>query len=157
LNTIRQTASELGISDHVKILGTIPLRQDLMRICATCDAGLSLMLIPHTDVNLENMAGASNKPFDYLACGLAVLVSRLPRWQELFVDTGCGLDCDPSDPDSVAAALQQFCEHPDKLRAMGERGRQRILSEWNYEAQFQPVFQLLSNEVTGLLGCPAEP
>jgi len=24
---------------------------------------------------------------------------------------------------------------------MGERGRQRILSEWNYERQFEPVLE----------------
>jgi glycosyltransferase involved in cell wall biosynthesis len=127
-----------------------------MELCATCDVGLSLLPLHIADINLENMIGASNKPFDYLACGLAVLVSRLPGWREQFVDTGYGLDCDPSDADSVAAALQQFYDHPEKVRAMGERGRQRILSEWNYEAQFQPMFQFLSDEVTNLLAYPAE-
>jgi hypothetical protein len=27
---------------------------------------------------------------------------------------------------------------------MGERGRQRILKDWNYERQFQPVLDLLN-------------
>jgi glycosyltransferase involved in cell wall biosynthesis len=143
LAKMKRTAAELGISDRLEIVGTIPLREDLMRFCATCDVGLSL-LPPSTDENLANMTGASNKPFDYLACGLAVLVSRLPDWQKLYVETGYGLDCDPADPKTITAAIRYFGDHPEEVQAMGERGRQRILSEWNYQTQFQETIQLLS-------------
>jgi glycosyltransferase involved in cell wall biosynthesis len=155
LDQIRQTAATLGIPERVEIAGAVP-RQELMELCATCDAGLALMPLRILDINLENMTGASNKPFDYLACGLAVLVSRLPGWRELFVNPGYGLDCDPSDPDSVAAALQKFCDHPETVRAMGERGRQRILSEWNYETQFLEVVRLLSERGGSFVPCPVQ-
>jgi len=144
LTRIRRAAAELNISDRLEIIGAIPHREDMMRVCATCDVGLALMPIQSTDVNLAEMTGASNKPFDYLACGLAVLVSRLPSWQKLFVNTGYGLDCEPSESSSIAAAIQYFCDHPEQAHAMGERGRQRILSDWNYQAQFQDVIRLLS-------------
>ncbi len=143
LGKLQETAANLEIPDRLEIIGTIP-RHELMRVCATCDAGLALLPIQNTDINLEYMTGASNKPFDYLACGLALLVSRLPAWQKLFVEPGYGLDCDPSDPASIAAAIQYFCDHPEEVRAMGERGRQRILSEWNYEAQFHDIVRWLS-------------
>jgi glycosyltransferase involved in cell wall biosynthesis len=140
---IRQTAKELGIPDRLEIIGALP-REDLMPVCATCDVGLALLPIHHPDVNLENMTGASNKPFDYLACGLAVLVSRLPAWQNLYVSTGYGFACNPTDPLDIAAAIEYCCDHRKEIQAMGERGRQRILSEWNYEAQFQNIVKLLS-------------
>ena len=93
------------------------------------------------DDNEQAMTGASNKPFDYLASGLALLVSDLPDWRTMFVDNGYALAVDPTDPASIATAVSWLLEHPDELRAMGERGRQRILCEWNYEKQFAPVLQ----------------
>jgi hypothetical protein len=54
------------------------------------------------------------------------------------------LSVDPEDAASIAAALRWLLERPGELRTMGERGRQRILAEWNYEKQFLPVFQCLT-------------
>ena len=90
------------------------------------------------------MTGASNKPFDYLACGLPLLVSDLPDWREMFVAPGYARACDPSDAENVAAALRWFVENPGAARAMGERGRQRIAADWNYERQFAPVLSELT-------------
>jgi glycosyltransferase involved in cell wall biosynthesis len=118
-----------------------------MAVCRTNDVGLAFMPKNSADVNEQTMSGASNKAFDYLACGLALLVSDLPEWRTMYVDTGVGLTCDPDDPESIAAALQWFIEHPVEMRAMGERGRQRILSEWNYEHEFDPVVGMLTGQV----------
>ena len=115
-----------------------------MEICATCHVGLALIPHDNKDRNLQALTGASNKSFDYLACGLAVLVPDLPDWREMFVQTRYGLACNPADPDSIAAALHWFHEHPEERARMGERGRTRILNEWNYETQFQPVLHLLN-------------
>ena len=90
------------------------------------------------------MVGASNKVFDYLASGLALLVSDLPEWKETYVEPGYGLACNPDDPQSIASALERFLKHPTEMREMGERGRQKILKEWNYEQQFMPVLGRLN-------------
>jgi spore maturation protein CgeB len=89
------------------------------------------------------MPGASNKPFDYLASGLALLVSDEPGWCEMFVEPGYGVACRPHDSQSVASSLRWLLNHPADVRAMGERGRQRIAATWNYETQFAPVRQWL--------------
>jgi spore maturation protein CgeB len=92
---------------------------------------------------MGSMAGASNKPYDYLACGLALLVSSRPDWEQMFVEPGFGFSCDPSSAKSVADALNAFAAQPETTRTMGERGRQRVIGEWNYEQQFRPVLDLL--------------
>jgi glycosyltransferase involved in cell wall biosynthesis len=90
------------------------------------------------------MAGASNKPFDYMAAGLALLVSDLPSWRTMFVDPGFGLACDPTDVDSVSAALTWFLDHPAERRAMTNAGRRKIQVDWNYDRHFLPVLKRLS-------------
>ncbi len=130
-------AAELGIVDRVKFIGVVPIRRDLFEQARRCDVGFAAVME-------QKMEGASNKAFDYLACGLAVLVSNLPGWKRMYVDPGYDLACDPEDPKSIAEALQWFLEHPNQMRLMGEGGRQRILTEWNYERQFAPVLERLT-------------
>jgi glycosyltransferase involved in cell wall biosynthesis len=73
-----------------------------------------------------------------------MIVSDRPEWREMFVDPGYARRCDPADADSVAEALWWYLRHPDRAREMGENGRQRVVSEWNYEAQFAPVFRAIT-------------
>jgi glycosyltransferase involved in cell wall biosynthesis len=140
---LEELATQLGIAGRVEFLGAVP-RQELLTLCRQCDMGLSLMPQTSHDINEQAMTGASNKPFDYLACGLALLVSDLPEWRALYVDNGHALAVNPASPESIATAIRWLLEHPTELRGMGERGRQRILHEWNYEHQFAPVLRRLT-------------
>lgn len=138
----QEEVRRLGMEGRVKVLDPLP-RCRLLRHAAECDVGLAFIPKKDEDINNAFKLGASNKPFDYLACGLALLVSDLPEWRKMYVEPGYGLACDPEDPESIAKALLWFLEHPAEMRAMGERGRQRILSEWNYEREFLPVLEWL--------------
>jgi glycosyltransferase involved in cell wall biosynthesis len=135
---------ELGIAERLNLIGPLKTRHELMEVCRKHDVGLAFMPLQSTDLNLRAMTGASNKPFDYLACGLALLVSSLQDWEDMFVRSGYGISCDPGSPESIAQALQWFCDHPEQMRAMGRQGREKILDSWNYEAQFKPVMSHLS-------------
>jgi glycosyltransferase involved in cell wall biosynthesis len=139
-----QTAERLGLGQAVEFVGALP-RCKIFQPASKCNVGLSFMPLHGGDVNMANMTGASNKPYDYLACGLALLVSNLPDWRKMFVEPGYGLACNPDDANSIAAQLRWFLEHPAETRAMGERGRQRIVDEWNYEGQFESVQTTLNN------------
>jgi glycosyltransferase involved in cell wall biosynthesis len=132
-------AAELGVADRVRHIGTVPTRQQLLRDCAASDVGLALMPVESSDINEQTMVGASNKPFDYLACGLPLLVTDLSDWTSTYVEAGFGRSCDPRSAPSIAASLRWFLEHPAERIAMGDRGREKILSDWNYEKAFEPV------------------
>lgn len=134
---VKRLALHLGILERVIFLGALPNRHMLLQECKKADVGLSLYMdsIP--------MMGASNKPFDYLACGLALLVPDLPDWRSMYVERGYGLACDPKDPDSIAEALRWFWEHKEEMRLMGERGRRQIIEKWNYENLFDQALKII--------------
>ncbi|NEQ86890.1 MAG: glycosyltransferase family 4 protein [Moorea sp. SIO2I5] len=136
---MQELAEQLNISDRIKYLGTVPTRAELLEKCHSSDVGLSLFPAK----SLQPMPGASNKPFDYLACALPLLVSDLPDWKEMYVEPGYGLAANPEDPESIARALRWYLEHPKEMREMGENGRKRILEEWNYEKQFEAVIKVI--------------
>lgn len=138
VDKLKVLAGELDLSDRLQLIEALP-RKKLLKWCEQSDVGLAFMPVTSKDINLVSMTGASNKPFDYLACGLPLLVSNLPDWQQMYVEPGYGLACNPDDADSIADALRWYLEHPTEMRVMGERGRRRILDEWNYQTQFQVV------------------
>lgn len=141
---LRDIASKLGIIHRIEFFEPIPTRKELLNWCQKSNVGLALFPKSQEDLEHHAMIGASNKPFDYLACGLALLVSDLPDWRKLYVEPGYGLACDPDDAESIAKSLQWFLNNPEKMRKMGEKGRKRILEEWNYEKQFNTVLNSLN-------------
>jgi glycosyltransferase involved in cell wall biosynthesis len=138
--------SELGISGQVNYIGPLP-RCEIAAIGAQANVGFAFMPLATSDHNMAAMTGASCKPFDYMAMGQMLLVSILPDWRAMFVTPGYALACDPYDPDSLGKAMVWCTQNPDAVRAMGEKGRQRIANDWNYERCFAPVAARMAEAV----------
>ncbi|WP_230027261.1 glycosyltransferase family 4 protein [Massilia sp. Bi118] len=75
------------------------------------------------------------KMFEYMAAGLPVIASRFPLWQEIVEGNGCGVCVDPLDPAAIAAAIDDFCRHPQKARLMGENGRRAVHARYNWRGE----------------------
>ena len=126
----------------VQYLGLTRLHSQLLAAAAQTHVGLALMPPSSNDVNMQHMTGASNKIFDYMAAGLATLVSDLPDWRREFVATGFARACDPTSIDSMTAALSWFRDNPGSRGEMGARNRAKILADWNYDTAFAPLIEL---------------
>jgi glycosyltransferase involved in cell wall biosynthesis len=135
---LQAEAEKLGVQAQLTIAPPVP-RATLLEEGTRFDVGIAFVPRESADLNETTMVGASNKAFDYMAGGLAVLVSDVADWRDTYAEAGFGLSCDPNRPDSVAHALRWFLEHPEETAGMGERGRRKILADWNYERLFAPV------------------
>ncbi len=155
LDALSARARELGLETRVSYRGALVSRKSLLAAAENADVGLAFMPIGSRDINMAQMTGASNKPFDYLAVGAAVMVSDLAAWRDMYVTPGYGRACDPADVVSLTAAMRWCVENPSQIRQMGEFGRQRIEQDWNYERQFEKVAlkimsgQFVSSSISG--------
>jgi glycosyltransferase involved in cell wall biosynthesis len=140
---LTELAAKHGAAGSVECLGTILSRKELLGLASKAHIGLSLMPKQSEDSNLQRMVGASNKPFDYMACGLPLLVSNLPEWISTFVKAGFAIACDPDDPDSIEAALRWYLDHPERRREMGKKCRGKIRQAWHYETEFANVVEAI--------------
>lgn len=147
IDELQKHAKQLGISSRVIISKPLS-RHLLLKECQKHDVGVSFMPPTSDDINMKHMVGASNKAFDYLACGMALMVSDLPEWHDLYVSSGYGLACNLQQPDHIAKVLRWYWEHPQERQEMGERGRERIGQDWNYEAQFAPVLAIMQGHTS---------
>ena len=139
--------SARGLESRVTLVGLVAERDEMLHLCSQHNLGLALLPMRTDQLNLRAMAGASNKIFEYFACGLPVLVSDLPDHRELFVDAGVAKACNPDSAESIADAVRWFLDHRSEAVEMGARARRRIREDWNYEAQFQPVMDFVSSEL----------
>ena len=120
-------------------------RDRILKEAARAHVGLALFMPRSSEnKNMRHMTGASNKAFDYMAAGLALLVSDLADWRDMFVAPGFARACDPGDPESVVAALRWFIDQPEERRTLAMRGRSKIEAEWNYDTDFARVMSDLS-------------
>jgi glycosyltransferase involved in cell wall biosynthesis len=142
---LAKLAMESGGPRLFQFLGKISHRDELLRRASRTHIGLAFMPKSSDDINQRLMVGASNKAFDYMACGLPLLVSDLPDWVSTFVEPGFGRACDPNDADSIEAELRWYLDHPDERREMGRRCREQIRKAWNYETTFAQVLATLEN------------
>jgi glycosyltransferase involved in cell wall biosynthesis len=135
-------AERLGIGAKVKFLGPMS-RGDALREASKHDVGICFYLDDRGDSNMNTMVGASNKPFDYLAQGLALMVSDSAEWRAMLEPTELGVFCDATNTESVAGAIARFAGDPGIARRAQVHGPALIKGSWNYERQFQPVLEAI--------------
>ncbi|MCM8794463.1 MAG: glycosyltransferase [Candidatus Omnitrophica bacterium] len=140
VNQLMLYVKELGIEKNVELIDS-KAREELPSYAKRCRIGVCLPRGGTGNPNLIYLAGASNKVFDYMSYGMAVLVPDQAAWRSMCFETGFGRVCDPDDPHSIAENLRWFLEHPAETEEMGRRGRRQILEKWNYETLFAPVLQ----------------
>jgi glycosyltransferase involved in cell wall biosynthesis len=131
-------AIQCGVESRVEYVG-VHNREKLFQMSQTCHLGLSLFRRKF----VEPMVGASNKPFDYLACGMPLLINDTPEWTHFFGPWGVAKSCNPESPESIASAIRGLIENPEEYQQMRNRAVQKISSDWNYESQFAPIKKIL--------------
>jgi glycosyltransferase involved in cell wall biosynthesis len=134
-------ARALGAGDRVRYLGPITDRQQLMRVAASADVGIGFVAVSAKNYNHFTGDGASNKIFEYLGAGLALLCNNSPQWQEFVPRFGIAVD--PYDVDALKQAFQRFLADSPSPRRLGAEGHTQIQKVWNFECAFAPLLQLL--------------
>lgn len=142
LNQFKDLSLKLGVSSRIKFLGSFSYHQ-LLPICRKAHVGISFMPEKTDDINERFMVGASIKAFDYMACGVPLLVTNLPDWIETYVSPNYGLSCNPQDVASIVEKVKWFFEHPIERSKMAEKARIKILEDWNYEKKMDFLIKRL--------------
>lgn len=74
-----------------------------------------------------------NKPFEYMTCGLPVIMSSFAYWKELFSDHV--VYAEPSSPENIANAIKSIVNDKDYARKLGEEGKKYILENFSWESE----------------------
>ena len=124
-------ARELGLNGSVRMLGW---REDV-------DAILD-------QANMLVLPSLANECLPYvileaMAHRLPVVSTDVAGIPEMVLDGDTGLVVPPSDHDALAAALARLAAQPGDARAMGERGRRRVLEHFTQAAMVDSMSRVL--------------
>jgi glycosyltransferase involved in cell wall biosynthesis len=115
------------------------------RMMARCHVGLAVLL-PEP----RYLEAYPTKLFEYMALGLPVIASDFPLYRAVVERTGGGLSVDPLDQPALCEAIRWCVSHPEELRAMGERGREAVKRDYNWQTEQRKLLEFYTT-----LGVPA--
>ena len=133
-------ALDAQFGGRLHVLGPVPT-EELRSWVATADLGAIAM--PATSLNLR--MSTPNKLFECLSAGVPVVVSDFPAVTAIVKDPlgPLGAACDPSDPESVAAAIGSILQLPlDERQAMSDRCLAAARDRWNWEFESRGLVEL---------------
>lgn len=77
----------------------------------------------------------ATKPFEYMACGLPIIMSHFPYWKDFFGSSS--LYVDPASPEEICNAVNQLLNDPDLTDRMRQKNLQLTQNEYNWQKESQ--------------------
>jgi phosphatidyl-myo-inositol dimannoside synthase len=126
---LRERAAELGVAGRIAFVGQVE-RARLMALFAACD----VFTMPARDMPDGDVEGFGVVFLEAGLAGRAVVAGRTGGTADAVQDGETGLLVDGDDPGAIAAALIRLLTDPAEARRMGERGRARVLRDFDQRA-----------------------
>jgi glycosyltransferase involved in cell wall biosynthesis len=134
---LRAFSESLRLTNCVQFHGRVP---EFSSLFVRCDVGV----IPYLLTEWAQTTIA-NKLFDYMASGLPVWTTSMRPCTEIIDPVGCGWVSDDSVEGMAAVLVQLLRTSPEEREEMGERGRQAVLSSYNWNTDGQKMLDALGN------------
>lgn len=81
-----------------------------------------------------------NKPFEYMACNLPIVMSNFSSWQDIF--NRCALFADPESPEDIARNFILLLEDKDLGARLAAAGAELIRTEYSWEAEKEHLLKM---------------
>ncbi len=141
----RQLASELGVSDRVHFLGTLPNEQ-LPELYGAADVFVHPSKTEALGIVL----------IESLACQTPVVVADVGGVRDVVVDGFNGLlFSDPKDHDALASRVRELLANPTRRAELGRNGRALVTAKFNWE-KILPQYIAAFEKTLALSRAPAE-
>jgi glycosyltransferase involved in cell wall biosynthesis len=135
-NLMKKNAEKENVLNRIYYCNFVPYPEIKSH---TWMASLGVCLYKNINLNNQTMATASNKIYEYAACGLPVIVSDFPNYRKYLDNESWVRFADPDNPHSIAAAVQDILSDFENYRKMCLAARQAFEEKFNYETVFAPL------------------
>lgn len=85
----------------------------------------------------------ATKPFEYMACGLPMIMSNFPYWRDFFGSSS--LYVDPKNSDEIAKTIIRLFENEDLMKQMSKLNLELIDKEYSWEAESKKLVSFYQN------------
>lgn len=124
LAPMKRLAASLGVGGRVRFLGRVS-DENLPSVYAACD----VFVLP----SVSRLEAFGIVALEAMATAKPVIVADIPGVREVIEDGQEGLLADPVNPQDLADKIRRLLGDPGARRAMGQRGRQKVLESFSIE------------------------
>ncbi len=126
---LKARAAELGISAQLRWLGMMPEPR------AVLDA-LDVFVFPSLN------EGLGVAMLEAMACGLAVVASRVGGVIDVIEENRSGILAPPADAAAIAGAIARLTDEPARRAALGAAARERVVGQFSISAMARNTLAL---------------
>ncbi len=74
-----------------------------------------------------------NKPFEYMACSLPIIMSDFPKWKNYFSEVA--LFADPMDPAEIAKCIDDYLSDNTNMVSIGKLAHEIVMEKYSWESE----------------------
>jgi len=137
LESFKRECEKLASWRYVRFLGYKSV-QEVYSYMKKCDIGI-VTFLPAPN----HLTTLPNKPFEYMACRLPVIMSNFEYWRGIF--NGCALFVDPKSPQQIAERINALLGNGDLRAKLGSVGRKFVEQKYSWEAERKKLFEVYEN------------
>lgn len=130
-----------GLEPKIEFIGTVPHRE-VVSLLGEAD----MFIMPSISAKNRFFDGLPNVVAEAMACGAAVIASRLSGIPELLEDGIDGMLIPPEDPEAIASAIADLAAHPDRLRELTRNARERVTRQFDIKHNIMPLYRYLTGK-----------
>lgn len=124
-----QYAHSLGLGNSVQFTGFLPHDEIPMLISAA-----DVAIAPYKKIDERRFLGSSMKLVEYMACGAAVVATKIGQLQEVIRMDENGILVPPGEAEALAHAIQRLLHDPSLRSRLGEQARKDAIQAYSWEA-----------------------
>jgi glycosyltransferase involved in cell wall biosynthesis len=136
LGWAQEQVAARGATQRFVLGGAIPAEQVAARVATARIGIIPLPDLPKFQHNIPT------KLFEFMALGLPVVLSDLPPSRPFVGDGKCAVMVPPSDAEAYAEAIIGLLDRPERRREMGDEGRRRVMSRYNWSSEGEKLVDL---------------
>jgi glycosyltransferase involved in cell wall biosynthesis len=127
VESLKRLAGALGIAGSTFFIGRCSRVSDLLAISDVCV------------LSSKGVEGFSNSILEYMAAARPVVATDVGGAREAIVEGETGYVVQAEDFETMAQRIISLLREPERARAMGARGRERVQEQFSCEAQLRRV------------------
>ena len=117
----------------------LPMNQ-LMNLYYSSDIGIGTV----PNINTSYYYCVPSKVYEYMMAGIPFIASKSPETKRLVKETGAGLLVNPESKEDIISSIQESIVDKNKLKIMGDSGRQWAISKYNWEIESRELLKIIN-------------
>ena len=136
----RQECQARGLAESVEMISWLPI-DEAMELVKASHLGLILFQPGY----YNHIHAFPHKLFDYMGAAVPVLVPQIAvEVVEIVTKADCGLCIDTGSPEAIAEAIREAKTNAREMIAKGEKGKEAVFKELNWENEEGRLIQTYS-------------